>query len=273
MSGIAKAPDWLQRALRNPTVVCDEFREQEPTDLMPGDIVVVGPFGDANASGRLLVVVDVGKGHFHGMLAITETEFATSVDAVLTPKATGLGYEVAVLTRFHGPIWSVQIRQRVGAIEIPILEELEKLSWSDEPADIALLRGQPLQPEGIDPSYPARRALSLEFDVLTEHYRRRYHDLEFPTLDANIGEIEVLKDLLPKRGWERRIAMVSTTSEFRDRFLDSYPQLSPDQQRAAQLIGEHTHKVISSTISAEVGSREDLVDFESMIDTPLQEAA
>lgn len=183
MSSTSKAPDWLQRALRNPAVASEEFREQEPTDLLPGDVVVVGPYDDANACGRLLVVVDVDKGHFHGMLAMPETEFATSVDAVLAPESTGLGYEIAVLTRFHGAVWTVQVRQRVGAIEIPVLEELEKLSWNDEPADITLVRGQPLQPEGIDPSYPARRALSLEFDALIEHYR--CHDL-VPILDPAI---------------------------------------------------------------------------------------
>ena len=241
MSSTSSAPDWLQSALGNSAVASDEFREQEPVDLLPGDIVVVGPYDDASACGRLLIVVDVDKGYFHGMLAIPETEFATSVDAVLTPESTGLGYDIAVLTRFHGPIWSVQVRHRVGAIELSDLEELERLMWNDEPSNIALLRGQLLQPEGIDPSYSARRVLSLEFDALTEHYRRRCRDL-LPILDPLVGEFDTLNELLCEPGWKEQIESASISAEFRDRFLDSYPNLSPDQQRAAQLIGELTQQ-------------------------------
>lgn len=269
MSSPPKAPEWLERALRSPEVASDEFRELEPTDQLPGDIVVVIPIGDPNACGRLLVVVDVDKEHLHGMLAIAATELATEADAVLAPEATGLGYEIAVLTHYHGSLWAVQVRHRVGAIEISTLEQLERLMWNDEPDDLLLHRGQPLQPEGIDPRFPILRSLSLEFDQLTDHYRRRCHDLELPTLDANIGQIEVLEDFLSRRGWNRRIKMVSMTSEFRDRFLQSYPHLSPDQQSAAQLIGNHMHRVISSTISRDAEFRADLVDFESMVDSPL----
>lgn len=273
MSSPSKAPDWLERALRSPAVANDEFRDLEPTDLLPGDIVVVVPIGDANACGRLLVVVDVDNGHFHGMLAIAETEFATAADPVLPPESTGLGYKVAVFTHYHGPLWTVQVRHRVGAVEMSTLEQLERLMWNDEPNGISLSRGQPLHPEGIDPRFPTLRSLSLEFDQLTDHYRRRCHDLELPTLDADIGKIDVLKDFLSRRGWDRRIPMISITSEFSDRFLQSYPQLSPDQQRAAQLIGEHMHQVIPTTISGEVEPTEDLADFDIMTDAPIQEAA
>ena len=273
MSNLPRVPEWLESALRSPTVGSDEFREQEPTDLLPGDIVVVVPFGEASSWGRLLVVVDVDEEHFHGMLAIAETELATSTDAVLAPESTGLGYDIAVLTHYHGPLWTVQVRHRVGAIEISTLEQLERLMWNDEPDGSSLHRGQPLQPEGIDPRFPTLRSLSLEFDQFTDHYRRRCHDLELPILDANIAKIDVLRDLLSKRGWERRITMVSTTSEFRNRFLNSYPQLSPDQQRAAQLIGEQMHKVILTTQSSEIEPKEDLVNSDLMADRSLQEVA
>ncbi len=271
MSSPSKAPDWLQSTLRKPTLASDEFRELEPTDHMPGDIVVVVPIGGANACGRLLVVVNVDNDHFHGMLVIAEAELATSADAVLVPESTGLGYEIAVLTHYHGPLWTVQVQHRVGAIEKSALEQLERLMWNDEPDGLSLRRGQPLQPEGIDPRYPTLRSLSLEFDQLTDHYRRRCHDLELPTLDANLGKIDVLEDLISRRGWERRITLVSMTTEFRDRFLDSLPQLSPDQQRAAQLIGEQMHNLHPPTTFTEVEPEEDLVNFDLMVDSFLQE--
>ena len=173
MSDSPETPNWLQEALLNHEAGSKEFREDSPADLLPGDIVVVGPYEDANACGHLLVVVDAENGYFEGMLAVPETEQAAEVDAVLTPEIAGLSYPIAVLTRFHGPVWAVQVRQRVGAIEMHVLEELEKLSWNDEPAGISLRRGLPILPEGIDPRYPDRRTLSLEFDRLTENYRHR----------------------------------------------------------------------------------------------------
>ena len=116
-----------------------------------------------------------GSGHhFKGMLAIAGTEHAIDVDIVLAPENTGLSYPVAVLTRFHGPVWAVQVRDRVGGTEVPALEELRRLSWNDEPAGVSLRRGLPLLPEGLEPRYPDRRTLSLEFDRLTENYRHRF---------------------------------------------------------------------------------------------------
>lgn len=171
MSGTSETPNWLWDALLNHEAGGEEFREDSPADLLPGDIVVVGRYEEANACGCLLVVADTENGHFKGMLAVAETERAIDVDAILTPEMTGLSYPVAVLTRFHGPMWAVQVRRRVGAIEAPVLEELERLSWNDEPAGVSLRRGLPLLPEGIDPRYPERQTLSLEFDCLTEDYR------------------------------------------------------------------------------------------------------
>lgn len=237
MSDTSETPDWLRNALLEHAAGSEEFSDDSPSDLLPGDIVVVEPYEGANACDYLLVVADTENGHFKGMLALAETEHAIDVDAILTPEITSLSYPIAVLTRFHGPMWSVQVRQRVGAIEIHVLEELEELSWNDEPADISLRRGLPLLPEGVDPRYPDRRALSLEFDRLTEHFRRRCHDL-VPILDPFVGEISVLKELLHESGWENQIISTSIPSEFIDRFLDSCYQLSPDQQRAAQLLGE-----------------------------------
>ena len=237
MSDPSEMPGWLRIALRNNLVGSEEFREDRPADLLSGDIVVIGPYEDANARGHLFVVVDAEYDHCNGMLAVAETERAVDVDAVLTPETTGLGYPLAVLTRFRGTIWSHQVRQRVGAIEIPVLEELERLSWSDEPSGFTLRRGLPLLPGDIDPRYPVRRALSLEFDRLTEHYRRR-QDMDL--LDSSVGEVEALADLFSQPDRLHQIKSVSPSQEFRDGFVNSYSLLDPDQQRAALSLVELT---------------------------------
>lgn len=237
MSDISEMPDWLRIALQTHSVRSKEFREDSPADLLPGDIVVIGPYEDANASGRLFVVVDAKSDHCNGMLAVAETERAIDVDAVLAPETTGLDYPLAVLTRFRGSIWSHQVRQRVGAIEIPILEELERLSWSDESTGLAVRRGLPLLPESVDPRYRDRWALSLEFDQLTENYRRR-HDMDL--LDSIVGSIDELAALLSQSDYSHKIMSVSPTPGIRDRLLDSYLLLEPDQQRAALSLVELT---------------------------------
>ena len=153
--------------------------------MLPGDICVVvsyDPFDSARrgigATGHLFVVIDEAgdEAWFTGMLAGTETELATEVDAILEPECSGLGYEVVVHSRYRGPLWTAQVRRRVGAVEEAVRSQLDELSHRDEPGDVSLRRGLPLQPEGIDPRYPALRALSEELDDLTDHCRRR-HDL------------------------------------------------------------------------------------------------
>ncbi|MCQ3810003.1 MAG: hypothetical protein KTV68_05540 [Acidimicrobiia bacterium] len=246
MNSPSALPAWLLDTLSQRRSQADaQYREEEPIEVLPGDVLVVGPFDDYSAGGSLLIAVDSENGWFKGMLANAQTELATEVDAILPPASTGLGYEITAHTRFHGPLWTVQVRRRVGAIEMSTLEQLEKLAWRDEPSGVTLRRGQPLQPEGLDPRFPVLRALSLEFDLLTDNFRRRCHDL-MPVLDPLVGELDTLNELLCESGWEDQIKAASISAEFNNRFLDTYPQLSPDQQRAVQLIAEHTQRGRSS---------------------------
>lgn len=249
MTSPSMSPAWLRTELReHPSRTDPQYREEEPIEVLPGDVLVVGTFDDPGSRGHLLIAVDSEDGWFKGMLANAQTELATDVDAILPPALTGLGYEVTAHTRFHGPLWTVQVRRRVGAVEMSTLDQLEKLSWNDEPNGVTLRRGQPLQPEGIDPRFPPLRSLSIEFDRLTEHYRRRCHDLT-PILDPFVGEVSVLNELLHEPGWGHKIKSTSISQEFCDYFLNSYPQLSPDEQRAAQLIGEQAQRALPSRLS------------------------
>lgn len=193
MTGSSGTPRWLvQAAGEHPRLSGQQYREEEPAEVLPGDICVVGPFDPSDpvdhrlgTVGYLCVVVDETRdeGWFTGMLAGAQTELATEVDAILEPECSGLCYEIAVHSRYRAPLWTVQVRRRIGAIEESVLRQLDELSLRDEPIGVELRRGLPLQPEGIDPRYPALRALSEELDELTDHCRRRRPDLGAPVLD------------------------------------------------------------------------------------------
>ena len=243
MTGASSTPRWLaQAAEEHPGLSDGRYREDEPAEVRLGDICVVAPLDPSGPAGNrlgtvghLFVVVDETneEGWFTGMLAGTETELATEVDAILEPECSGLGYEVVAHSRYFGPLWTVQVRRRIGAIEEPVLKQLDELSYRDEPIGVGLRRGLPLQPERVDPRYPALRTLSGELDNLTDHCRRRRHDLGVPVLDPALGKASVLEYFLAETGWKERIASARSSTALRDHLLDALPSLSRDQQHAA----------------------------------------
>lgn len=239
MSNSPNIPDWLVEAReRHQQTASPDFREEKPADILPGDICVVSPIDDRPEIGLLFLVTDVHIDWCSGMMITADAELATEFDAILSPEEAALRYQIVIHTHYFGPIWMrPQIRSRIGAIEIPVLESLEDLARGSESPAMSLKRGQPLQPEGMDPRFPPLKLLSLEFDRLTEHFR--CHDL-VPILDPAVGEKEVLKELLCERGWDQKIKSepIHSSSRFRDSYSKSLPQLSRDERRAAQSIGE-----------------------------------
>lgn len=111
------------------------------------------------------------------MLAGIEAELATEVDTLLAPSLTGLGYEIAVYTRFSGAVWITQISRRVGAVVGTCWASSLRWPGVTEPDEVVLPRGVPLQPAGIDPRYPSLARMSAELDHLTDHRHRRPDDL------------------------------------------------------------------------------------------------
>lgn len=234
MAETTGTPTWLVEALEAVELhrPDPDLCEESPAELLPGDLCVVTPHDDAAAVGRLFLITESDPGRCIGMLVSAEPELASEVDAVLSPTETGLPYLVAAHTRFSGPIWTTQVRRRIGAVPTEILDQLIALAWSDESDEVTVTRGMPLQPEGLDPRYSALRALSAELDALTNHCRRR-PDLGVSVLDPVLAEIDVLRVVLAEPGWDEAIAAAGATADFRDRLLDSFDQLSQDEQRAA----------------------------------------
>lgn len=227
------SPAWLNEAISRAARPSEAaFREEAPSDVLPGDLCVVGPYELAGSIGRLFLVTDSTDGWCEGMLVSAETELATEVDPILDPNDTGVSYDVVVHSRYLGSIWTAQVRRRVGATSTDVLDQVMALAWNDEPNDVSLRVGLPLQPEGVDPRYGALIALSAELDGLTDHWRRRNHDLG-PVLDPALADLDVLQAMLCETGWETRIAAAVATPDFRDRLLAAFPSLTRDQQRAA----------------------------------------
>lgn len=231
-------PSWLDGALAaDPPPAGLSLREDAPDEVLAGDVCVVAPLGHGDGPGRLFVIAHPNGGWCEGMMAGTELELATEVDAILHPSQTCLEYEIVVYSRFHGPIWTVQVKQRVGAVESDILSELEALAFLDEPPELSLTTGIPLQPEWLDPRFAGLRALSQELDSLTDHYRRR-HDLDQPILDPLLGDTNVLSSLLTDTGWSQQVRHARAPTALLDRLRDTWPRLSKDEQGAARYLIE-----------------------------------
>ncbi len=233
-------PAWLSAAL---LATANDFsdtnsREDEPTEVLPGDVCVVRSMNGPQSPGRLFVVTDAENSCCQGMLAGIETELATEVDALLAPSLTGLGYEIAVYTRFSGAVWITQISRRVGMVAEDVLEQLLALAWSDEPDGVVVPRGIPLQAAGIDPRYPALARMSAELDQLIDHCHRRRGDLAAPVLDPAVGRLDVLRAVASEPGSPSAMARAEASRELVDELLRSFPQLGKDEQRALQRVLE-----------------------------------
>lgn len=238
MTETAATPDWLATAIdaNQRRGLVTDLREEYPAETLPGDLCVVSPYDNAKAVGRLFLVTDSDPGRCTGLLVSAETELASEVDAILGPTETGLAYPIAAHTRFSGPIWTTQVRRRIGAVPADVLDQLLALAWSDEPTEVTVTRGMALLPEGIDPRYPALRALSAELDALTDCCRRR-PDLAMSVLDPVLAELDVLRVVLSEP-WEAAVAAAEATVDFLDRLLGSFDHLSRDEQQVARLFVE-----------------------------------
>lgn len=260
-------PAWLSAALLD---VTPEFRdtdleEDKPAEVLPGDVCVVRPMNGLRGPGRLFIVTDVTDvedGWCEGMLAGIETELATEVDALLAASFTGLGYEIAVYTRFFGPVWIAQVSRRVGAVTKNVLHQLLALAWSDQPDGVVVPRGILLQPAGIDPRYPALAKMSAELDQLTDHCRRWRGDLVAPVLDPAIARPNVLRAILSDPRSRSVMAGAVSSSEFRDELLKSLSlsllELSKDERRALQPLLERA--LFASPPTSSAGAAHEIAD-------------
>ena len=174
-------PDWLTQAIAAHAVSPSLWRQEEPTDIAEGDIVVVGAM-DFEASDRLVVAIDVDSERrcFLGVLATNELPLAAADDVILHPEDTDLPYRIAAMTRLAGYLWFVQANRRVGALTENAAAAVRAGHAAVENALQRSRRGVPLQ----DPRHDVRWA-TLETEA--DHMRTMAADCTTRRQDPTIG--------------------------------------------------------------------------------------
>ena len=132
-----------------------------------GDIRVIEPLPWTEGRRRLAVVRRVHAEHDSAdvMLAHAWSELATDTDAVIPGTDSGLPYPLVVECYVRGPVWLLQVRQRVGVLDERILEAIGHAVVDGEPAD-GVPTGLPLAGP-TDPRWRFKEDESAELRALT----------------------------------------------------------------------------------------------------------
>lgn len=139
-------PEWLSDALSKRPRPEYAWRESNPDDVMPGDIVVVGDL-EMSIPNCMVVVLDsdTARRCFLGALVTNELSLATADALILEPEETDLPYKTAVLAGLTGYLWFVQVDKRLGVITEEVLEAIVETYAGAENEFQKSRRGVPLQ--------------------------------------------------------------------------------------------------------------------------------
>ena len=200
-------PDWLARAVAAHSATPSSWRQEEPTDVVEGDVLVVGAM-DGEAPDCLVIAVDVDAQRrcFLAVLATNELPLAGADDVILDSEDTDLPYPVAALTRIVGYVWFVQVSRRVGALT--------------ENAAAAVHTGLVCADHGFQRS---RRGVPLQ-DPRS--------DLRWATLEAEANHMRVLAADCDRRRHDPLIALPFVDPEF---LTSSRPETAMDPERFERL--------------------------------------
>lgn len=246
-----RTPEWLSDTLAERLKPEYAWRESNPYDVMPGDIVVVGDM-DLSMSNRMIVVLDsdVERRCFLGALVTNELSLATANSLILKPEETDLPYTIVVLAGLARYLWFVQVDKRLGAITEEALEAIVETYAGAENTFQKLRRGVPLQYSGWDLRWPD---LEKESQVLRElsqdcTIRRENDYIDLPYLDPRLlVDISTRKFILENydvlesqtRGFSP--SCIRETIDTLDRsFLRAYSILLSPQDRPTDSVLEPT---------------------------------
>jgi hypothetical protein len=151
MNRMNDRPDWLERAITAHSATPSARRQEEPTGVAAGDVVVVSAM-DFEVADRLVVAVEVDSERrcFLAALATNELPLAGADDVILHPQDTELPYRIAALTRLAGHLWFVQANRRVGTLTENAAAAVRAGHAASENALQRSRRGVPLQDPGHD---------------------------------------------------------------------------------------------------------------------------
>ncbi len=159
-------PEWLSGALAKRPRPEYAWRESNPDDVMPGDIVVVGDL-EMPIPNRMVVVLDsdIARRCFLSALVTNELSLATANSLILEPEETDLPYKIAILAGLARYMWFTQVDKRLGAITEGVLEAIVETYAGAENKFQKSRRGVPLQYPSWDLRWPD---LMKESQVLRE---------------------------------------------------------------------------------------------------------
>ena len=161
----------VERALSNrPRGTPDAARPALVADRLVarGDIRVIEPLPWLDGRRRLAVVRRVHADHDSAdvMLAHAWSELATDTDAVIPGTDSGLSYPLVVECYVRGPVWLLQVRQRVGDLDERMLEAIGHAVVDGDPAVEGAQTGLPLAGPA-DPRWRFKEDESAELRALT----------------------------------------------------------------------------------------------------------
>lgn len=169
--------DRLSEALSQRSPVDYIWRESEPPDVMPADIVLVGDMDSPGPDLMTMVLsVEPERRCFLGALVTNELSLATADATILEPEETDLPYKIAVLTGLTGYFWFVQVNQRLGAVNEEILQAMIDVYTGAENEFQRSRRGVPLQYPRWDLRWPDLKAEAKILRKLEEDCREKRED-------------------------------------------------------------------------------------------------
>lgn len=179
-------PDWLARAVAAHSATPSSWRQEEPTDVIEGDVLVVGAM-DGEAPDCLVIAVDVDAQRrcFLAVRATNELPLAGADDVILGCEDTDLPYRVAALTCLVGHLWFVQVSRRVGALTENVAASVRAGLVGADDGFQRSRRGVPLQDPRSDLRWAALEAEANRMRVLAADCDRRRHDplIALPFID------------------------------------------------------------------------------------------
>lgn len=177
MNRMNDGPDWLERAITESPATPSAWRQEEPTGVAAGDVVVVGAM-DFEVPDRLVIAIDVDSERrcFLAALATNELPLAAADDVILHPEDTDLPYRIAALTRLAGHLWFVQANRQVGALTESAAAAVRAGHAAAENALQRSRRGAPLQDPRHDMRWATLEAEANHMRTLASDCTARRHD-------------------------------------------------------------------------------------------------
>ena len=134
-----------------------------------GDVRVVAPLPWIEGRRRLAIVrrVDAEQDSADMMLAHPWPELATDTDAVVASDASGLHYPLVVECYVRGPVWLLQVCERVGFLPEHVLQAIGA-AVVDGQRDVEGARTGPPLAGPADPRWRFKEDEVLEWSTLTD---------------------------------------------------------------------------------------------------------